>query len=516
MFYFEKKGIKFLSLTIALVAFSVLPVIGSSNFSKDLRFQNDNSSLKETEPRSELGLSIDLANNPTIDLTEIKDGSSIFNDDWLENQLSNLSEITVNSTESRRIYTSSFSEMSNSICQFFDFDSNLSLGIDIFNLATGNAFQIDSNTNASSYVMQSYNTFISKTELYTLSLPNYSSNKQQFIDNLNENYLERLDKLFLSSNPDYASFFKEYGTHFIAKGVYGGTALLTYYVLSNEYKYYENFNESIKSSYDTYLTDILQTQASIEFNGEEALNCSSGDIKEFYHTEFKGGRSVDSSSPSRFGANYQKWLNSVSSDPVLIRSTSDGLIPLWEILPEKYSSRSNEMKNAYINYAKSLTEDVSSKYDNDSFVFTYNYDKELDVYYDEYEKNDYIDIDMSTLFNIGFANMNNKYNYVSVLLYFDIKEIDDGYQHIALRSYGTQYNQHIIVDELEIEHGEGYKDTSYERMYKSFMNNSIGICAGPYNSIMLNLGLGARGNKPNAWSLKDLTAKVIFSAEMLA
>ena len=110
----------------------------------------------------------------------------------------------------------------------------------------------------------------------------------------------------------------------------GGTALLTYYVLSNEYKYYENFNESIKSSYDTYLTDILQTQASIEFNGEEALNCSSGDIKEFYHTEFKGGRSVDSSSPSRFGANYQKWLNSVSSDPVLIRSTSDGLIPLWK------------------------------------------------------------------------------------------------------------------------------------------------------------------------------------------
>ena len=112
--------------------------------------------------------------------------------------------------------------------------------------------------------------------------------------------------------------------------------------------------------------------------------------------------------------------------------------------------------------------------------------------------------------------MNNKYNYVSVLLYFDIKEIDDGYQHIALRSYGTQYNQHIIVDELEYEHGPKFKNTNYERIYKSFMNKSIGICAGPYNSIMLNLGLGAHGNKPNAWSLKDLTAKVIFSAEMLA
>lgn len=68
--------------------------------------------------------------------------------------------------------------------------------------------------------------------------------------------------------------------------------------------------------------------------------------------------------PSLFQEDYKEWCDSVFDidECAIIGFASDGLVPLWEILPEDYDSLSVKMKNAFCDYYDRNASDFYEKF----------------------------------------------------------------------------------------------------------------------------------------------------------
>ncbi len=52
-------------------------------------------------------------------------------------------------------------------------------------------------------------------------------------------------------------------------------------------------------------------------------------------------------------SDYAKWINSVSSSPIIVEYGNNGLVPFWEIIPNRFPKVKAEMQNKFEIYAKS-------------------------------------------------------------------------------------------------------------------------------------------------------------------
>lgn len=213
-------------------------------------------------------------------------------------------------------------------------------------LKTGNNFEYSNYLGKYYYVLDHY------FEEYTLSLKDYSIDNK-YIDCLSKEYILALDDLYnKQTEAEFFKFFSKYGTHLIASGIFGGRLNAYFSVITNKVSINEQSTLKINSKVDFGISNV---NSSIGLQNEIAttLGINRSDIMISFSAKSYGGYSFGASSIDDFSNNYNVWwdsFNKETSNSTLINYSQDGLIALWDLLPDKYLSMSKTMENAFINY----------------------------------------------------------------------------------------------------------------------------------------------------------------------
>ena len=105
-----------------------------------------------------LGLSIDAVKTDYLDLSELKDGAYVFDPDWLDQKVQEVSYVVTNESDSYSIAESSFYELSKTYNSKLGFDSSVSGGVDLFSGGLSFGFKANSTQNYNEYTNQYFGT----------------------------------------------------------------------------------------------------------------------------------------------------------------------------------------------------------------------------------------------------------------------------------------------------------------------------------------------------------------------
>ena len=290
---------------------------------------------------SGLGYSINAATSIYLDAENIKTGSPVFEENWLEGQKSKAHRITVNSTETTAKSASSFLEIKESLAEDIELNAGISLGYEIFTANMEIGFDSSSTIKYEEYASQYYYVLHTESVRYTYSLPDYSSDLSQYRDNLHPNFKSALKNLY-SGAISYTDFFDTYGTHVLMNCKYGGDFQLYYSAVSNLVDVGETYSGQITSELQTSVADKLGTNSGISFDLTSVSGIHEGQYMDSFYCKALGGDTFACAGiNSNLNSDYRSWANSVNTDPAIIGTTSDGMIPLWNLLPDEYNTPAN-------------------------------------------------------------------------------------------------------------------------------------------------------------------------------
>lgn len=173
----------------------------------------------------------------------------------------------------------------------------------------------------------------------TYTLPEYSSNIGEYIKGLDKGYAEALDNYF-SGEVTAEQLFSQYGTHVVMTGVYGRRWVSLFTAVSAT-------------------TDLSKYQSSLKQKAEKAMNGGTGGAFDI------SGVSVPVSEINIFtqcSPRAHTLDEFKKSGYVLMDSSSDGLVPLWKLLPEKWSGEeyAERLESDYGEYAKTFEFDADA------------------------------------------------------------------------------------------------------------------------------------------------------------
>ncbi|MDE5562568.1 MAG: hypothetical protein K2J01_03370 [Clostridiales bacterium] len=223
--------------------------------------------------------------------------------------------------------------------------SGMSMGIEL-GLTSSVSFEYKN------YSEKYYSVLDHYIERFSLSLVDYAESGQ-YIDYLSSTYKDSLKHLYNNRNDqEFFKFFRTYGTHLIGSAIFGGR-LNTYFstvtnkVTINSEKVSE-LSRKLKFGVEGVQAgvDAMNTVKSVL--GKEAT-----DVEMSFTAIAYGGNSFGASSIDNFKENYKTWWDSFNQkdcSAALIRYSDDGLIPLWQMLPQEYASMAGEMENAFNKY----------------------------------------------------------------------------------------------------------------------------------------------------------------------
>lgn len=173
----------------------------------------------------------------------------------------------------------------------------------------------------------------------TYTLPEYSSNIGEYIKRLDKSYAEALDNYFLGE-ATAEQLFSQYGTHVVMSGVYGKRWISLFTAVSAT-------------------TDLSKYQSSLKQKAEKAMNGGAGGAFDVL------GVSVPVSEINIFtqcSPRAHTLDEFKKSGYVLTGASSDGLVPLWKLLPEKWSGEeyAERLKSDYAEYANTFEFDADA------------------------------------------------------------------------------------------------------------------------------------------------------------
>lgn len=446
------------SLTKKLVAAIVAIVLSASAIialCRGISFVSASAAISSDVERSGLGLSVNAVTTDYLYLSELKDGAPIFNTDWLASQVNSANYVSVNSTYSSSYKSSEFEEVAKSYLARFQFSNSVSAGVDLFLAAASFGFEVEDLLRFGFKLSSYYYMFNNQIERYTLSLPNYSTDLSSYKENLNSNYLNALKKVF-SGSMTYKELFDTYGTHVVLKGVYGGTMNMFYRLASNKYDVGGYSFSNITSDINASITGVVNAGSAANFNITNTLDCSYQDVEENIYFTAHGGNPFTGTSISDFSNSFKSWSNSVASSPVLISASSDGLVPLWKLLPSKYSGYQTEFENEFKKYAAAYNEEILEShyhihFEEEEFTFYYNRSEEYKIN-DQGQMNQNCDIFDLNSYPIGCDIIRAAgFKKVIVSVKLEMREQNKGYQHFYL--YDSESTSATPIDEIKYEYG---------------------------------------------------------------
>ena len=249
----------------------------------------------------------------------------------------------------------------------------------------------------------------------------------------------------------------KYGTHLIKRCYWGGTAEFNYSYSGTELTSANSVSVAVEASYGAVSgsANMSREQERRELN----------DNSKFY-AKTVGGANTSIMGIDDFGVKYEAWVESIKAQPDIcaIGNFNDCFIPIWELVGQISADKATAVK---AEFEKQLAE-CGSKLA--SFVYDYVVPEKtaLQTVFDDEKKitdkgvlsNPY---DVVYFYDFGIdIEEAKKQGYTSITFYvrLDVKEVDDGYQHIYLYSSPVA-NATYQCGTYEFEHGVSSKNTSW-------------------------------------------------------
>ena len=461
-----------------------------SNQSKSSSFFQDKQHNKHSQNKIRLvangnenvfgvGYSIDAAKSRYLDAEDVKDGAPIFDEVWLNQTIDQQKVNHLYKTDTFAASSNSFKSLNASLATNFTLSSFLGGAIDVFtaNLSRGfnNNSSMDYKFSGSKYLYALNYQY----KNYEFSLPKYSSDLDQFRDHLDSIYVSDLRKV-LSNQLTPSTFFEKYGTHVIAKGNFGGKAEIYYGITSNTYCLKGNIKAALDNSIKASIEGAISAGRDISFSFSNATALQNSKFNESFRAYTTGGTAFSATGINSFNSAFKSWTNSLDDKCGLIGTSKEGLIPLWNILPADLNTTANidYLKSSFRNYTNNYANSIIDTYDPREPLYIPDHRSEPEYIQSQYNGEEYtvkydkrvkFVKDPFLQFNLDEPGVGDytceylkAYGYTKALvqLYIDIKEIDDGYQHVFLCSAYSNEEKYILK-EWKYEHGPGRKETKY-------------------------------------------------------
>lgn len=335
----NKKKVAFAALIACVFAFACMATTVSLSPRETYA---DTPSVTSVTQQTGLGLGINVVTAQNFN--DFKLGYMVFDND----EIQSFSTSTVALGVSNSVSESTIDEDSLLASYSFDLEAGGQTGTLLTKLKLG--LKAGFTGNFSAYCYKYYSTLVHNVERYRLRINNYAL-KSTYADSFSSSFLSDLDRL-ANDTLSYETFFNRYGTHIVGSAIYGGKLIASYSVLSST----AMIDADVKTALDGVVSFANIQNATVDsvcsaMSQSLSVAVSASTVKTAFSVATEGG-SVVSGLQSSFQSSYTNWCNSFSdnSNCVVIGFSSDGLVPLWEILPDSYASVAEEMRSEFFDY----------------------------------------------------------------------------------------------------------------------------------------------------------------------
>lgn len=281
----------------------------------------------------------------------------IFDRTWLDSYYSKGTVLSTNS------YTHVVSEMSNSVEDIANkirsdksLNSNFNVSYLNYKAELETNFGLVSNNSLVESMNKILYSYIYTRSKYTYTLPDIY-NSEIYLNHLNPSYVCMLETALKSDSIiDYANLFDTYGTHILVGAKFGGAYDVFYSACSKSIDFDSEFSVEIKNK--------LEGAASIEeagvaagvtseFNMASELKKHTYSLVESTKANFYGGSANGTTGSTEFKGIVErasKWVETVDDETTIVKYSQ--LMPIWDMLPDKYIDKRQSIKNAYVKYSK--------------------------------------------------------------------------------------------------------------------------------------------------------------------
>lgn len=485
-----------------------------------IRASEEETTTTTTCNGSEIGYSINLATDDFIDHTKIKTTTPIFANSWLQGLTKVKTDLHLSYGRTR--IATDIEEMARVLSRNYSLDDSASQGYSLFLASAASRFTNTEYMEYSDNMYQYYSTYNYKVKKFSYELPEYRTNFELYRSKLNILYKRDVADLF-DGDMTSTQFFDKYGTHIIAKAQYGGRFVVDYSLVSDRYDVWDEHFLDLSDYIEDNLHDKISQNTTIDFNVFRDFDFYYPRAKETLNIYSRGGVEYSSVSLDNLYTAYTTWLNAVESNPVVICTLADGLIPLWDILPSTYNTTANRdiFIQKYQEYAAAKENAIIETYNpsilNEEEVPTgYNPirpgetivtdDGFFSNYYDVVDLNDDFDIKYNYMKAHGFTKM-------VLCLEMQMREINMGYQLVAFLYSEKQDMAYQIGETFRYE----YEGTTFCNRYSGvvfFIIQHIPIETfeneDPEDCYKLVFRYSADGAGEDNWANRDIYAQVVY------
>ena len=385
-------------------------------------------------PSYGLGYSVNLAKDECIDIDKL-------NDSVLSTTSFNTTSTSLNTISSTIKHSNDFNDLVNQIDNYYALDSLCSTSnYSLFTGTVASKYPDIENMEYTSYPYQYYSTYIYTYKYKTYSISNYNSDLTSIKRLLSDEYVEDLEAL-LYDDADINTFFDTYGTHIIGSMVTGGRLEINYSICSDMIDVWGEKYDSLTTYLNNNLYSKIQnSSSSITFDPQTGCDIHTAASNQYIGWQTQGGTDFSISNVAQINTVFDSWKNSVTSYPEVIQPSSDGLIPLWNLLPGDLNTTTykNLFISKYNQYMSTNKETISNQYipsiiQNEYASTGYRSirtgtlvvtdDSEFDQHCDTANLNEFADLKYDYFKHYGFTKMD-------LFLRIQMKEINMGYQHI--------------------------------------------------------------------------------------
>lgn len=464
--------------------------------------------------RAGLGYSINAVKTEYFDSYGIRYGAPILESSFHYQMLEDAVYAPSRETTTRTYTDNNMRDMSNQISSSYEYSSEVSGGYKLFYGETDYAYKAVNDIEAKNCYSQYYFKLYSTYQNYEYTLPKYASDLDTYKSHLDSSYEKDVIELLNSGSKTLRDeFFDTYGTHMVACGVFGGAMHMYYNAASNYIDVGTKYKDSLTTSLKASFVGIGAGSATKEFSFAEATEKVSGSYVDRFFVTTRGGSAFSAVTINGFLNVFESWQKTINSNSVLIGTNSDGLVPLWKMLPPAYDTAANQakMKQLYQAYVREYSVDYSKndysgnksadiggfqvreeeKKITDSGRFKQAYDK-----VDLYQRSKY---GVTVLQSMGFTKMN-------IRITLDMREVDKGYQHIFI--YNGEGKDSMLLTEKQIELG----DTDLQKEWKTETHTlSVSLSGIDLTNPLVVIRYGASGSKDDTWCNKNVNVAISFS-----
>lgn len=354
---------------------------------------------------------------------------------------------------------------------------------------------------------QYYSTTSMETKTVKAALPNYLDNIKQYKQELTSAFISNCYKLD-NGTMTYEQFFQIYGTHLVASATFGGKVNLSYSVTDSTKYISASKGTEIQNKINAGIIGLekytLGFQSNVSLSQIQAITSSNATLH--FRADSIGGSGFGvKTDQGDYTGELRSWVSTVYDNPAIIEYSTNGLVPLSELVPDVYTNAKQKLASNLENYIKSVNGDLSyspsisvdrsvvrssEETINDNGRFTNPYDLV------------YVSSSGYTFNNLQSRGITR----VHVIIELDAKEVDDGYQYIFL--YDGTSESSTLLGSYQFEHGVGYKRTNYNLSnapYTFVFSMQLSDLSSSYA-----IRYGASGNGADTWKNKNVYVSYMF------